>query len=402
MLTARGWALAIGAALTYTAGRALGSVELAVVAAGSGAAIVASWFVARRHRPRLSVRRRVEPLRVHAGAPARVDLEISNHSRHSSSHVELSDAFDGGTRSARFVGPPLRPGEAGRAAYRLPSTHRGVFEIGPVTVESGDPLGLFRHVRTAEVRSLFTVYPRIHDVLPMPIAAGRERSGSITVRSRASVGEDFRTLREYVVGDDLRRVHWPTSARTEDLMIREHEAPWDSKDAVLLDTRADMLAGAVFEAAVEAAASLVIAGSRARRTPHLVFSSEAAHTASDGVDTALERLAGIQAGPTDRFALALNDLEARSGGGAMTVLTGAIPDAELARLLRLAGQFGFVAIIRFGPPLGNDADAPPPPVAFARPRKGVILTDIPCDSPFAAMWTPLVQHWRPRAMVVRS
>jgi uncharacterized protein (DUF58 family) len=393
VLTPRGWAVLVGAVLVFVAGRALGAVELSVLAAAAGLGVAAAWFLAGRRRPRVAVRRRVEPLRIHLGQPARVDLEVINRHHRRSAPLAIADAFEGGARSARFVVPPLAPKETARAAYRLPSNQRGVFDLGPVTLESSDPLGLVRHVTEAPVRSTFTVFPRVLDVLPMPLAAGRERTGSITVRSRASVGEDFRTLREYVVGDDLRRVHWRSSARTEDLMVREEEAPWDSRDAVLVDTRAGVYADpATFEVVVEMAASLLVAGRRAHRTPRLVLSSQPFEVGNDQVETALERLAAVRTGPDDPFALAVDELGRHFGGGAVAVLTGALADSELARVVRLGGQFGFVAIARFGSTSGGDGGA----VGFARPRHGVLLADIPAGADAPSLWTEIVHRARTR------
>jgi uncharacterized protein (DUF58 family) len=393
MLTPRGWAVLVGAVLVFIAARALGAVELSVLAAAAVIAVGGAWVVARRRRPRVAVRRRVEPLRIHLGQPARVDLEIINRSHGRSAPLAVADAFEGGARSARFVVPPLAPKETARAAYRLPSNQRGVFELGPVTLESSDPMGLVRHVTEAPVRSTFTVFPRVLDVLPMPLAAGRERTGSITVRSRASVGEDFRTLREYVVGDDLRRVHWRSSAHSDDLMVREEEAPWDSRDAVLVDTRAGVYPDpAAFEAAVELAASLLVAGRRAHRTPRLVLASQPFDPGGDHVDTALERLAAVRLGPEDPFALAVDELGRHFGGGAVTVLTGALPDGELGRVVRLGGQFGFVAVLRFGSATAVEG-------GIARPRHRVLLADLPPGVDVPSRWTEVVHRARTRADV---
>jgi uncharacterized protein (DUF58 family) len=393
VLTPRGWAVLVGAVLVFVAGRALGAVELAVLAAAAVLGVAAAWVVAGRRRPRVAVRRRVEPLRIHLGQPARVDLEVINRAHRRSAPLAIADAFEGGARSARFVVPPLAPKETARAAYRLPSNQRGVFDLGPVTLESSDPMGLVRHVTEAPVRSTFTVFPRVLDVLPMPLAAGRERTGSITVRSRASVGEDFRTLREYVVGDDLRRVHWRSSARTEDLMVREEEAPWDSRDAILVDTRAEAYPDPeAFEVVVEMAASLLVAGRRAHRTPRLVLASQPFDAGGDQVDSALERLAAVRLGAGDAFAVAADELARHFGGGAVAVLTGALSDSELARVVRLGGQFGFVAILRFGTSTTADRST-----AFARPRHGVLLADIPSGADAPTLWTEVVQRSRTRA-----
>ena len=97
----------------------------------------------------------------------------------------------------------------------------------------------------------------------MPGAANREaRVGSFQA-SRVPIGMDFFGLREYEMGDDLRRVHWRSTARTGELMLRQDEMPWESRSTILLDTRPATHTGESFERAVEVAASLVTASAGA-------------------------------------------------------------------------------------------------------------------------------------------
>src|SRR5438105_13844791 len=99
----------------------------------------------------------------------------------------------------------------------------------------------------------------------MPGAASREaRMGSMQA-SRVPVGIDFFALREYEMGDDLRRVHWRSTARTGELMLRQDEMPWESRATILLDNRPSTHSGDSFERAVEAAASIATAMCQGRR-----------------------------------------------------------------------------------------------------------------------------------------
>ena len=94
----------------------------------------------------------------------------------------------------------------------------------------------------------------------------------------SDLGDEFVTLREYELGDDLRRVHWRSTARTGELMIRQDEARWRSRAAVVLDVQPGAHDAASFEVAVEAAASVVGAAGRgsdagSRSSPARVSSS---------------------------------------------------------------------------------------------------------------------------------
>ena len=129
----------------------------------------------------------------------------------------LTDVFDGGRRAARFLVPPLAPRRTARAAYRVPTDRRGRYRIGPIALTVTDPFGLAR--RTLARRRTSTRSDRAHASHEHPLprqAGGAAASAPTTVQvshALAVDGEEFLTLREYEVGDDLRRVHWRSTAR---------------------------------------------------------------------------------------------------------------------------------------------------------------------------------------------
>ena len=96
----------------------------------------------------------------------------------------------------------------------------------------------------------------------MPLAGEWTGSGESRSRSLASAGEDDAGTREYRQGDDLRRVHWRSTARLGQLMVRREEQPWQARCTVLLDTRSTAHGGegpgSSFEWAVSAAASVAV------------------------------------------------------------------------------------------------------------------------------------------------
>ena len=142
----------------------------------------------------------------------------------------------------------------------MPTNRRGRYALGPITLTVTDPFGLARRSWTVGAADEVTICPRVHELRPPPGAPGRLRSASpFAVRFHAPAvdGEEFLTLREYEVGDDLRRIHWRSTARTGELVVREDEAQWQPRAVVLLDTRPGAHDEASFEAAVEATASVV-------------------------------------------------------------------------------------------------------------------------------------------------
>ena len=112
--------------------------------------------------------------------------------------------------------------------------------------------------------------------------------------SRVPVGLDFFGLREYEVGDDLRRVHWRSTARTGELMLRQDEMPWEARSTILLDTRPSTHHGESFERAVEIAASLATAMCRGRRLVRFMTTGgvEIRSSGSDRYAQIMEYLAG--------------------------------------------------------------------------------------------------------------
>ena len=168
----------------------------------------------------------------------------------------------GSTRDAappRFLVPPLVAGATARAAYRIPTRRRGRYRVGPLAIAVTDPFGVARRTEPSAGEAELVVRPRVHDIVA-PVAVGSrisaEHEASAARAVVSDLGDEFVTLREYELGDDLRRVHWRSTARTGELMIRQDEARWRSRAAVVLDVQPGAHDAASFEVAVEAAASV--------------------------------------------------------------------------------------------------------------------------------------------------
>ena len=259
-LTRRGWTLTGAASGLLLAGRLLGALELTILGVVTLSLLGLAWLWVRSRTRVVRVEREVHPGRVHVGGDARVDLEVEDPGSNDSPQLLMTDVFDDGRRAARFLVPALRGGQRARAAYRVPTNRRGRYALGPVTLTVTDPFGLARRSWVVGHQDEVTICPRVHELRPAPGAPGRLRSASpFAVRFHAPAvdGEEFLTLREYEVGDDLRRIHWRSTARTGELVVREDEAQWQPRAVVLLDTRPGAHDEESFEAAVEAAASVV-------------------------------------------------------------------------------------------------------------------------------------------------
>lgn len=258
MLTRAGWAVLGGIAAGVAGGRLFGVVELYVLAAVAGALVFLALVWVRRPVPRLALDRRVNPPQVVAGGQGRVEVVITNHGPRRLAPIAILDPVEG-TVGARMAVGPLAAGARQEVGYRLPPLRRGQLHVGPLTTEITDPFGLARRRLPGVPERAITVLPAIDPAPPLPLGGGRhEPLAGLSRRVAAAAGvEDLVTLRPYVVGDDLRRVHWPSTAKADELLVRRDEERWQGHVGVLLDTRAGELDDAAFERAVSAAAGIV-------------------------------------------------------------------------------------------------------------------------------------------------
>jgi uncharacterized protein (DUF58 family) len=146
-------------------------------------------------------------------------------------------------------------------------------------------------------------------------------------------------LREYEVGDDLRRVHWRATARTGELMIRHDEARWRSRAALLLDVRPSAHDDASFEVAVEATASVVARLVRLRRRVEVITSAgELLGTGGDPRHDVIDRLATVGPDPNDRLEVVATNLCAHRRADLLIAVLGRVgPDTRRA-LAALSGM----------------------------------------------------------------
>jgi uncharacterized protein (DUF58 family) len=289
-------------------------------------------------RLQLEVGRHLSPRRVHAGQPARVELLVVNHGVRSTPVLRMHDPVSG-TQGASVLLSPVEPEGTVRSAYRLPTDRRGLIAVGPLGVVVADPFGLAAVKVEAAARTELTVLPRVDDILPPPMAGGDEPlAGVRNATLAASAGDDFAALREYVVGDDMRRVHWPASARHDDLLVRQDEVHWQGRTTVILDTRAHAHTPDSFELAVSAAASVIAAAWKRRDLIRLVTTAgwdSGVDAGGNHAERLLDELARVATTQPGTLKGALGGLGQR-GSGAIVVITGNVPPTEVTNLTAAA------------------------------------------------------------------
>lgn len=255
-VTARGWGVAVGSVLLLVASAALGYPEVALVAtAGLVALLVGLVTVGRR--PRLRVRRTIEPARVTRGQRAYGQLEVENVGLTATGPLVAVEHKGGGAPLGIEI-PRLRRGAEVTKHYRLPTGVRGVIPIGPLEVTRQDPFGLFVRTQHQGEATELWVRPVVHPLSTLPVGSTRSLDGPD--QDHAPHGSiTFDRLREWQMGDDPRHVHWRSTARTGVLMVREHVDTSLPRLTVVLDDRRDACSPDDFEESVEVAASILVA-----------------------------------------------------------------------------------------------------------------------------------------------
>jgi len=402
VLSRRGWSLLGGATGLIVAARMLGVVELAMVGAAGITLVMAAVTVARRGVSAVAGTRVLHPPRVHAGTPARIDLAIQNTGPRRSPLLHISDGFDMGRRSAEFLIAPLERKETARAAYRVPTSRRGIYVVGPLTVARTDPFGLARSARALARTVELTVYPRVDPIVPLPPSLGHDPLAGASHATHSPSGEDFFTLREYVQGDDLRRVHWKSTARADELMIRQNELPWQTRATVLLDTRSRAHSGESFERCVEATASIVSALASRKTLLRFLTASGYELGFGDGhqrYEHIMEHLATVALDNTDRYRALMGRLRREGTGGSLVVVAAAAQDDDLKLLGRLGARYRGVVLVHFRPSAYGSAD----PVSAGRVRDvavpGVVMIPVTAGMAFPAAWNGAMATWQRRASV---
>lgn len=364
-MTLRGRVFVGAGVLIALAGMALGLQDLTRIGSLLVVLPLLAWFLARRPLA-LEVHRTLSPTRVPVDGHADVTLTVRNTGRTTSPILRGEEhlAYALGDRPHLLV-PRLRADEERALPYRVRSHVRGHHRIGPLTVRMTDPFGLATRSVPVPGESALVVVPR---TLPLvPVRGGPAGGGGDTGSSprMALHGEDDIGVREYRIGDDLRRIHWRSTARTGETMVRQDEEPTRRRALVLLDDRAGVHAGTgnggSFEWAVTAAASICAVLLGERFEVHLSLASDdAGHVLPlANVDHALDQLAAVQPGDhasAHRMAEALDDF-AQHGGGLVVAIVGAREGDEVELRSSRAAHALALVIDRGGFGAGGDDTA---------------------------------------------
>jgi uncharacterized protein (DUF58 family) len=268
--------LAFAAGLCLFLGVVLRAALLVAFALAAILVLAASRAGARRRLAHLDARRSLTP-NAFEDEEVRVEIALENRGRSPVSLVEILDSFGAALAEGKaLLDPgPLRPGRRHRLVYRTACSRLfGVYTVGPLALSAADPLGLFSARRLLPDVRPFDLFPRVHPV------GGLERLGARTsfapteaFAARPGTSATYLGVRDFRPGDDLRRMHWPATARHGRPMVKELELDLSPYFTLFLDLQRRNRAGtgqkSTREYVVRTAASLLATAARRGDTVQL-------------------------------------------------------------------------------------------------------------------------------------
>jgi uncharacterized protein (DUF58 family) len=397
-LTTRGKTfLAVGAAAAV-AGLIFSEADLFRIGLLLMALPVLSALTTSRARYRLSCTRQLVPRRIQAGQVAEARVRLLNVSRLRTGLLLAEDlipaAIAGPGRRPRFVLESIEPGGSRDLSHQVEVDQRGKYTIGPLQVQVADAFGLASIGRSFATKSTLVVTPQIIALPRVSMAGNRLGDGESGLRTVAAAGEDDIAPRAYRDGDELRRVHWRSTARYGELMVRREEQRWHNRALLLLDTRRKAHVGtgldSSFEYAVNAMASIGVHLVGQGTETQLITETGDAAPAGPAAESLLERLAVIRTSRGTDLNRGLAALRT-SNRGQVIAIVGALSPAQ-ARLLAAShhGTSPAMALLLDGPHWAADrtGDREPPSAAAS------ILMAAGWRVVTATGSTPLADAWR--------
>ncbi len=340
-LTSRGRSFLASGVAALLCALVLGEHDLLRIAVMIIAMPLLAAMVVARTRYRLTCARRLDPARVEAGTDSTVTLRLENVTRLPTGLLLVEDnlQYALGTRP-RFVLDRVESRGVREVDYKVHSDLRGRYPIGPLSVRITDPFGMVELTRSFTITDTLVVVP---EVVPLPhvrLSGEWSGGGDSRTRSVAAAGDDDVAPREYRQGDDLRRVHWRSTARRGELMVRREEQQWQSRGALLLDTRRHAHRGdgprSSFEVAVSAAASIGVHLAHEGLGLRLVTDQGPQHLADGGVSwSLLDTLSVVRQSSARSLEHGVAALRQGGGDGLIVAVLGAIDIEEAQALARL-------------------------------------------------------------------
>jgi uncharacterized protein (DUF58 family) len=344
-MTHRGRLALLLGATTYLAAWAFGAKVLYPVALGLLLAVLLAWlWTALANRP-LQLRRRLPAGEQLEGDDVVVEVQLASERRLVPARWTLVERVGRlGERST-----VLRAD--GHARYRLRALPRGRYAFEGALAVIEDPFGLERVEQPLEAPGALLVYPRLVELDRLFSEGGTHGHDGRRLLLRRPSGFDLHSVREYEHGDSLRKVHWRSTARRAQLMVKELEDAPRDEVAVVLDADPEAVVGESFDVQVRAAGSLLLSHVRRGRRAVLVINGarpeqQGVRSAEGDWRQALDLLAAVEPEPGPPLAALLADeASAVARSLELAVVTASLPPRLVERLVEVALASGSVSLV---------------------------------------------------------
>ena len=227
--------------------------QLFIMTAAVGLLAPISYLLSSRALGRVKVRRDI-PGRMTAGQLAEIRLTVHNTSSQRRTSLSIGEALPDGLSALdghEQLIMDLGPGEQRTVTGRLLALRRGVYELSELRLITSDLIGLFEFAEVVADPHQLLVYPKALPLRNMWPTGAAPRHLPQASRRRPGQGSDFYGVREYVPGDDLRRIHWKVTAHRGKLSVSEGEHPQSLAATVIIDLSANVHAGEGSESSLE-------------------------------------------------------------------------------------------------------------------------------------------------------
>jgi uncharacterized protein (DUF58 family) len=267
--------------------------------------------------------------------------------------------------------------DTSRGSYTLPSMRRGRYTFGDVRAVLEDAFGLQRAEIPLTAPSTLLVYPRLVELERLFSEGGTYARDGRRLLLRRPSGFDLHSVREYEQGESLRKVHWRSTAKRGQLMVKELEDAPRDEVAVLLDAEASAVVGESFDVQVRVAGSLVLAQAKRGRRAVLVVNGahrtvQRVHSVETDWPQAFDLLAAAEAdGHAPAAALLGEEGSSVTRALELTVVTASLSPLLVERLLRRSLGQGRAALVYVEPSsFGANGDRRAPQPALLRLQAG--------------------------------
>lgn len=202
--------------------------------------VLVSWLMSKWTLRGIQFRRSSRTLRSQVGQVFEEKFDVTNPGRLPRLWIEIRDQGNLPGAHSSHVLTMVGSKETHTFISRTRLLQRGVFNLGPTRLISGDPFGLFPVERTFSVENTLLVYPQLLEIHSFPNPPGFLPGGEALRRRTTQITSNAAGVREYAAGDPLNRIHWLSTARRNRLMVKEFELDPLAEVWIFVDSSGDV------------------------------------------------------------------------------------------------------------------------------------------------------------------